>query len=70
MPTTIISVSGMDCGRCERAAVAQLKTVPGITKVSAHAPTGRITITCDPALDDDALREAVARTGFTFLRRV
>ncbi|MFJ3787371.1 heavy-metal-associated domain-containing protein [Kitasatospora sp. NPDC090091] len=65
-----LSVSGMDCGRCERAAVAGLKAVPGVAKVSAHAPTGRITLTCDSAMDDGALREALARAGFTVLRRV
>ncbi|MET8630208.1 heavy-metal-associated domain-containing protein [Kitasatospora sp. NPDC004669] len=70
MTTTVFSVEGMDCGRCEKAAVAVLKTVPGITKVTAHFPLGRITLTSAHALDDGVVGEAVARAGFRVLRRL
>ncbi|MFJ4190864.1 heavy-metal-associated domain-containing protein [Kitasatospora sp. NPDC089509] len=65
--TTVLTVSGMSCGHCERTVSAGLSALPGVTDVVADAPSGRVTVASAQPLEETALREAVDGTGFTFV---
>ncbi|MER7844362.1 heavy-metal-associated domain-containing protein [Kitasatospora sp. NPDC096077] len=68
--TTVLTVSGMSCGHCERTVSAGLSALPGVTDVVADAPSGRVTVASAQPLEETALREAVDGTGFTFVGQV
>ncbi|MFJ8474472.1 heavy-metal-associated domain-containing protein [Kitasatospora sp. NPDC094011] len=68
--TTVLTVSGMSCGHCERTVSAGLSALPGVTDVVADAPSGRVTVASARPLEETALREAVDGTGFTFVGQV
>ncbi|MFF3003760.1 heavy-metal-associated domain-containing protein [Kitasatospora sp. NPDC057940] len=67
--TTVLTVDGMSCGHCEKTVSAGLAALPGVTGVSADAPTGLVTVASAQPLDDAVLRGAVAGAGFTFVGR-
>ncbi|MCG6494420.1 heavy-metal-associated domain-containing protein [Kitasatospora sp. A2-31] len=67
--TTVLSVDGMSCGHCERTVSAGLSALPGVTEVTADAPTGRVTVASARPLDEALLRSAVDEAGFTFVGR-
>ncbi|MEV8324177.1 heavy-metal-associated domain-containing protein [Kitasatospora sp. NPDC059811] len=67
--TTVLTVDGMSCGHCEKTVSAGLAALPGVTEVSADAPTGRVTVASAQPLDDAVLRGAVGGAGFTFVGR-
>ncbi|GAA2804258.1 heavy-metal-associated domain-containing protein [Kitasatospora sp. CM 4170] len=67
--TTVLSVDGMSCGHCERTVSAGLSALPGVTEVTADAPTGRVTVASAQPLDEALLRSAVGEAGFTFVGR-
>ncbi|MEV7596975.1 heavy-metal-associated domain-containing protein [Kitasatospora sp. NPDC089797] len=65
--TTVLTVSGMSCGHCERTVSAGLAALPGVTDVVADAPSGRVTVASAGPLEETLLRDAVDGTGFTFV---
>ncbi|WP_395298285.1 heavy-metal-associated domain-containing protein [Kitasatospora hibisci] len=67
--TTVLSVDGMSCGHCERTVSAGLSALPGVTGVTADAPTGRVTVASAQPLDEALLRNAVDAAGFAFVGR-
>ncbi|MFD8480320.1 heavy-metal-associated domain-containing protein [Kitasatospora sp. NPDC059673] len=66
--TTVFAVEGMSCGHCERAVSAGLSALPGVTDVSADAKAGRVTVT--GGVDEEEVRAAVDRAGFTVTGRI
>ncbi|RMI42740.1 heavy-metal-associated domain-containing protein [Streptomyces triticirhizae] len=69
MSSVTYQVSGMSCGHCEGAVRAELKSLPGVTEVSAAASTGLVTVTAEAPLDDDAVRAAVDEAGYELVGR-
>lgn len=64
--TTNITVSGMTCGHCTSAVTSELLEVDGINAVDIDLVAGGdspVKITSDAALDEAAVREAVAEAG-------
>ncbi|MFJ9694342.1 heavy-metal-associated domain-containing protein [Kitasatospora sp. NPDC101183] len=68
--TTVLAVEGMSCGHCERTVSTGLAALPGVTGVTADAPSGRVTVASARPLEDEALREVVDGAGFTFVGRL
>ncbi|MFI9274861.1 heavy-metal-associated domain-containing protein [Kitasatospora sp. NPDC052896] len=64
---TVLSVRGMDCGRCEKAAKARLKALDGVIKVTARTLTGEITLGSEHPLDEGTVRAATETLGFTVI---
>lgn len=64
MTTTTYKVSGMSCGHCEGAVSAELSALPGVTKVTAQASSGLVTVESSAPLTDDAVRAAVDEAGY------
>ncbi|WP_031069538.1 heavy-metal-associated domain-containing protein [Streptomyces sp. NRRL WC-3742] len=68
--TTVLAVEGMSCGHCEKTVSTGLSALPGVTGVTADAPSGRVTVASARPLDDAVLRGVVDGAGFTFVGRI
>ena len=58
-------VTGMSCGHCEASIADEVGQIPGVERVSADAPSGRLVITSAAPVDDAAVRGAVEEAGYT-----
>ncbi|MGW3071771.1 MULTISPECIES: heavy-metal-associated domain-containing protein [unclassified Kitasatospora] len=67
--TAVFAVDGMSCGHCEKTVSAGLAVLPGVTDVSADAPSGRVTVASAQPLDEALVRDVVDGAGFTFVGR-
>jgi copper chaperone len=56
------SVPGMHCGHCQAAVNKELQGVAGVESVQVDLDSKLVTVTGD-ALDDGALRAAIAEAG-------
>jgi len=68
--TAVFTVEGMSCGHCEKSVSAELSAIPGVTEVTADAPTGRVTVSAAEGIDDELVRSAVDEAGFTLVGRI
>jgi copper chaperone len=57
------TVPGMHCAHCERAVGDELSAVPGVRSVDVDLETKLVVVRGD-ALDDAALRAAIAAAGY------
>ena len=65
MVKTTVQVSGMTCGMCEAHINDVIRReVPGARKVKSSYQTGECSFVSDPAPDAEALRRAIAATGY------
>ena len=64
MSTSTYTVVGMTCGHCVDAVSGEVSALPGVTDVEVDLATGRLTVTSDAPMDDDALRAAVDEAGY------
>ncbi|MEV7186970.1 heavy-metal-associated domain-containing protein [Kitasatospora sp. NPDC093102] len=67
--TAVFTVDGMSCGHCEETVSAGLAALPGVTDVSADAPSGRVAVASAQPLDESLVRSVVDGAGFTFVGR-
>ncbi len=61
--TVTYTVPAMHCGHCERAVKEEVAAVPGVEDVVVELETKRVTVR-GKALDDTALRAAIAEAGY------
>ncbi len=64
MTTSTYTVTGMTCGHCVNAVTEEVTQVPGVTAVDVDLASGRLTVTSDAPVDDDAVRAAVDEAGY------
>ena len=64
MSTSTYTVTGMTCGHCVSAVTEEVTAVPGVTAVDVDLASGRLTVTSDSPVDDDAVRAAVDEAGY------
>jgi copper chaperone len=62
--TATYTVTGMTCGHCVSAVTEEVTQVPGVTAVEVDLASGRLTVTSDAPVDDDAVRAAVDEAGY------
>jgi copper chaperone len=62
--TSTYTVTGMTCGHCVSAVTEEVTAVPGVTAVDVDLASGRLTVTSDTPVDDDAVRAAVDEAGY------
>ena len=68
MIKTSLKIDGMMCSMCEAHINDVIrKAVPGAKKVSASHRTGEASFVTETPVDEDALRAAIAQTGYTCL---
>lgn len=59
-----VQVSGMICGMCESHVNDAVRRAFAIKKVASSRSKGETTVVTEQELDDDALRDAIAATGY------
>ncbi len=67
MVTTTYQVQGMTCGHCVGAVSNQVGALPGVIDVTVDLPAGRVTVTSEQPLDENAVRAAVDEAGYELL---
>lgn len=67
--TTVYEVKGMTCGHCEGAVSEEISALGGVTSVEAVAATGRVTVSSEAPLAEDAVRAAVDEAGYELVGR-
>jgi copper chaperone len=64
MTTATYTVVGMTCAHCVSAVTEEVTAVPGVTAVDVELTSGRLTVTSDAPVDEDAVRAAVDEAGY------
>ena len=64
MIETTVKISGMMCGMCEAHVNDTIRSKFQVKKVSSSHSKGRAVILSGQPLDEDALRAAIAETGY------
>lgn len=64
MIETTVKISGMMCGMCESHVNDTIRAKFPIKKVTASHSKGQAVILSEQALDETALRSAIAETGY------
>lgn len=62
--TATFTVSGMTCEHCVASVSDEVLEIAGVTGVDVDLPSGRLTITSDQPLSDDAVASAVDEAGY------
>lgn len=69
MASTTYQVQGMTCGHCVSAVQSEIGQIPGVADVTVDLQSGRVTITADQPIDDDAVSAAVEEAGYEVVGR-
>ncbi len=62
--TATFTVSGMTCEHCVASVSDEVLEIAGVTSVDIDLPTGRLTVTSDQPLSEDAVALAVDEAGY------
>lgn len=65
MVETILKVNGMMCGMCESHINDVVRKTAQVSKVSSFHTRGETVIVSEQELDIEALKQAIAATGYT-----
>jgi copper chaperone len=57
-------VTGMVCEHCVSSVTQEIGAIAGVTDVVVTLDTGRVSVTSNGPLDDDAVRAAVDEAGY------
>lgn len=68
MTTTTYAVTGMTCGHCEGAVRDEVAKLDGVSVIEVSAASGRLIVTSDAVLDDEAVLAAVDEAGYSAVR--
>lgn len=64
MSTTEYAVTGMSCAHCENAIRSEVEQIPGVTGVEVSAQSGRLVVSSDAPIADEAVIAAVDEAGY------
>ena len=64
MAVATYTVSGMTCGHCVNAVRTEVGRIAGVQEVKVDLATGRLEVTSEQPVDDEAVRAAVAEAGY------
>ncbi|MGI8627633.1 MAG: heavy-metal-associated domain-containing protein [Geodermatophilaceae bacterium] len=64
MSTSTYTVIGMTCEHCVNAVTEEVRQIPGVTDVGVNLDTGRLSVTTEAGVDDEAVRAAVDEAGY------
>lgn len=64
MSTTTYTVSGMTCDHCVRAVTEEVSRVDGVEMVDVELESGRMVVTSDGDVSDEAVAAAVDEAGY------
>jgi copper chaperone len=64
MAESTYTVKGMTCGHCVSSVTEEVSAISGVQQVDVDLPTGKVTITSDAPVTEDAVRAAVTEAGY------
>lgn len=64
MTSSTYQVQGMTCGHCVSAVSSEIGQLAGVSDVSVDLATGKVVVTADQPLEDEAVRAAVEEAGY------
>ena len=68
MKKITVKIDGMMCGMCEAHICDTVRRAfPDAKKLSASRKKGEATFLCENGIDEEALKKAIADTGYTFV---
>jgi copper ion binding protein len=67
MTTSTYQVQGMTCGHCVSAVSSEIGQLAGVSDVAVDLATGKVIVTADQPLEDDAVRAAVEEAGYALV---
>ena len=62
--TATYQVSGMTCGHCVNAVTGEVSKLAGVSAVEVDLLTGRVSVTSDAPLTEQAVRAVVDEAGY------
>ncbi|NYH78755.1 copper ion binding protein [Actinopolyspora biskrensis] len=65
MPTQTFTVNGMTCQHCVASVTEELGELPGVSDVDVALETGRVTVTSESEISEEAASAAVQEAGYT-----
>lgn len=68
MTTTEFQVTGMTCGHCELSIREEVQEVPGVESVEVSHQTGKLVVSGNGSVDDEAVITAVQAAGYQGVR--
>lgn len=68
MATQNYAVTGMSCEHCEHAIAEEVRAIAGVTGIEIDAGTGRLVVTSEEPIVDDAVLGAVEEAGYRAVR--
>lgn len=64
MTTSTYTVAGMTCGHCVSSVREEVSGIPGVTAVEVDLGSGKLDVTAESPVSDDAIRAAVKEAGY------
>ncbi|WP_017976974.1 heavy-metal-associated domain-containing protein [Actinopolyspora halophila] len=65
MSTQTFTVNGMTCQHCVASVTEELGELPGVSDVDVALETGRVTVTSESEISEEAASAAVREAGYT-----
>ena len=65
--STTFTVTGMTCGRCQRAVTEEIAAVAGVESVTVDLASGTVTVTADRPVDRADISAAVDEAGYALV---
>lgn len=64
MVNSTYTVQGMTCGHCVQSVTEEVSKIAGVSDVQVDLGSGRVVISSDEPVTDDAVVEAVEEAGY------
>ena len=64
MVNSTYTVQGMTCGHCVQSVTEEVSKIAGVSQVRVDLASGRVVISSDQPVTDDAVVEAVEEAGY------
>ena len=64
MSTATYTVTGMTCEHCVNSVKEEVSKIDGVTGVDVELATGKVTVSSDEPVPDDAFRAAIDEAGY------
>ncbi|TDE09705.1 heavy-metal-associated domain-containing protein [Jiangella asiatica] len=64
MTTSTYTVTGMTCGHCVSSVHEEVSDIPGVTAVDVDLASGKLDVTAEGPVSDDAIGAAVNEAGY------
>ncbi|GAA3626111.1 copper ion binding protein [Lentzea atacamensis] len=64
MAESTYTVKGMTCGHCVSSVTEEVGQISGVRQVDVDLPTGKVTVTSDAPVSEEAVRAAVTEAGY------